>query len=202
MEDDQTGSLWSQISGECIRGELSGKKLNLYPAQFSTFGVWRSDDRIRFLVKPESGPNKSVYKDYYEDRGRMGIFGTIYNDSLLDGKDIVYGVRASDYQMAIPKSLFADQAAYLASLDTLQLIVVVSTGGGIAAYNLPPAIDDWKLKFENGRIDVLMSSSDTVVFSFEEGIQVAGKPLANYPVVTAFWFAWKAFFPAGSILEP
>jgi hypothetical protein len=199
MEDDQTGSLWSQISGECINGALLGKKLDMYPAQFSTFGALKSNDAVRFLIKPEAGQDNSVYKDYFEDRARMGIFGTMSNDSLMQGKDIVYGLRTTDRQLAVPQNLFAKRPAFLVTLDTLNLIIIASDDGDVVAYRLPGATDDWILKFDDNRITLMATGDDREAICFEEGTQIKGKALANYPVVTAFWFAWKAFFPSGTV---
>jgi hypothetical protein len=202
MEDDQTGSLWSQISGECIQGELLGMKLELYPAQFSTYGAQKETPKVQFLVKPEKGPENSVYKDYFEDRGRMGIFGTMYKDSLMDGKDVVYGLRIPDRQIALPKLLFVEQSAYQVTLDTLSLLVISGENDIIAAYVLPASEKEWKLASEGSTVIVSPLKDRPMVATFSDGIQTQGEPLESYPVITSFWFAWKAFFPTSDILEP
>lgn len=39
--DHQTGSVWSQPTGEAILGPLAGTTLELLPSSFSTWGAWR-----------------------------------------------------------------------------------------------------------------------------------------------------------------
>lgn len=42
MFDKETGSLWSHILGECMRGPLVGERLEVIPSAMSTWGAWRS----------------------------------------------------------------------------------------------------------------------------------------------------------------
>jgi len=42
MVDKETGSLWSHILGECMRGPLVGEKLDVIPSAMSTWGAWRA----------------------------------------------------------------------------------------------------------------------------------------------------------------
>ncbi|MFT5050527.1 MAG: hypothetical protein ACI8QZ_001929 [Chlamydiales bacterium] len=41
MWDSETNSLWSQISGEALHGDQSGKHLELVPSVFVDFGTWK-----------------------------------------------------------------------------------------------------------------------------------------------------------------
>ncbi len=202
MEDDQTGSLWSQITGECILGEMLGKKLELYPAQFSTFGAQKSNPQVQYLVKPEKGSAESVYKNYFEDRGKMGIFGTIYNDTLLDGKDLVYGIRTDNHQIAVPKMVFAEPIAHLVSIDSLQLLLISGKDTDVSCYVLPTSEKkDYKLKEGDNIVTVSIGENGARQMKFENGIQIEGEALEKFPVITVFWFAWKAFFPTSEIFE-
>ena len=42
MQDRETGTNWSQVTGEAIRGTLTGQELRQIPAQQTTWGKWRS----------------------------------------------------------------------------------------------------------------------------------------------------------------
>ncbi len=41
MIDEETGSLWSHILGECMRGPLVGQRLKIIPSAMSTWSAWR-----------------------------------------------------------------------------------------------------------------------------------------------------------------
>ena len=117
MQDMQTQSLWSQISGECIQGELEGTRLTLFPASQTTFAEFKKiypDGML--LKKPEKGPEGSQYQSYFADSTKMGIFGRVESFERLGAKDVVFGIRQSGRQTAVSESylrengfcLFAD----------------------------------------------------------------------------------------------
>ena len=93
MQDMQTQSLWSQISGECIQGKLEGTRLTLFPASQTTFAEFK---RIYpngvLLKKPEKGPEGSQYESYFADSTKMGIFGRVESFERL-GADQLCAVR-------------------------------------------------------------------------------------------------------------
>ncbi len=41
MVDVETGSLWSQLLGEAMRGELTGQRLEVLPSLLTTWGEWK-----------------------------------------------------------------------------------------------------------------------------------------------------------------
>lgn len=203
MEDDQTGSLWSQVSGECIQGELMGKKLKQYPSDFSTYGEATKIPGILFLTKPEKGEGQSPYKKYFEDRGKVGIFGTVFYDSLLEAKDKVYGLRRGETQLAVPAAIFENAPVYLIKLEDVTLLVLSDGESRVACKIVPPSFgSDIRLKVTPGRFWLENGSDEKARITFEGPTQVEGQPLSSYPVVTAFWFAWKSFFPNSEIYQP
>jgi len=200
MEDDQTGSLWSQITGECIRGELEGKKLELFPAEYATFVNAKNRHEIKFLAKPEKGPGHSAYRKYFEDQNRTGLFGHRYEDTLLHPKQLIYGLRKEDHQIAVPDTIFSAKPAYLIELDTLQIVLIRDKDNNAAAYLLPATRGfRWRLELDGQSIKILSGGDPDTVFEFRDGLQSEGKTLKSFPVVTAFWFAWKSFFPKTEI---
>ncbi len=92
MQDLETGSLWSQINGECISGELEGKKLSPLPALHTTYSEFKElYPEGLLLKKPEKGESGSSYDSYFADPDKLGIFGRADNFQKLDGKDKVFG---------------------------------------------------------------------------------------------------------------
>ena len=203
MADDQTGSLWSQVSGECISGKYLGRKLTPYPSAFTSFAEARNKPNVVFLSKPEKGEGQSPYKKYFENRGRLGIFGTIFEDSLLEAKDLVFGLRNDDSQIAVPSRLFGDKAAYSIDLNGVN-ILIISDGGSQAYGFILPEEKDYNpvITGDNRKLIVSNNGSSTDRIVIEGGRQVEGQNLEAYPIVTAFWFAWKSFFPATRVFNP
>lgn len=202
MEDDQSGSLWSQISGLCLRGKYEGRELTMFASSFSTFGEMKSRPAVLFLEKPEKGKAQSHYKGYFEDRSRIGIFGTVATDNLMDAKDKIYGLRTENAQLALPVTAFADQSAQLVNLDGKYILVISDGKSEVAAFKIPinkgAPLD---LKLSEGKIIVSKMGEDRRLFTFVGREQISGEAVEPFPVVTAFWFAWKAFFPMSDIYE-
>ncbi len=198
-EDDQTGSLWSQITGECIKGELLGKKLTLYPSTFSTFEKSKSMTIIYYLKKPEKEGDTSRYQKYFEDNNRIGIFGHTFSDSLLQTKDRVIGIRSGEKQIAVPINSVRPHRPVFLSFAGQSLLIIADGIDNIACFILPDG------KFVNPNIKTLqngMTITDATgpeMIAFDGIIPVEGTELETYPVVTAFWFAWKSFFPTTEV---
>ncbi len=199
MYDHQTNSLWSQVSGECIKGPHLGKKLELFPSSFSTFSEAHKIPGIVFLAKPARGPGQSPYQAYFEDRGRLGIFGTTYRDTLINGKDLIYGLRSDDRQMAIPAKIFETSPAQIIAFAGECFIVTRTGENSVAGYRVKNGDCD-KIRFSSGE--------DMITFESDADTEISRVPLQdlpesdrviNYPIISSFWFAWKAFFPATEV---
>jgi len=63
MQDVETESLWSQISGKCIMGALVGAELELFNSSHTTFSEFvKRYPEGKVLKKPEKGNAGSYYE--------------------------------------------------------------------------------------------------------------------------------------------
>ncbi|MBI2552759.1 DUF3179 domain-containing protein [Candidatus Uhrbacteria bacterium] len=83
MYDRKTDSLWSQILGEAIAGEMIGAKLELLPSDQVLFGKWRATHPDGQVLSRETGATRfygtSPYGDYFSSVG--------FARSLAGGRD-------------------------------------------------------------------------------------------------------------------
>ncbi len=66
MRDTETGSLWSHILGECMRGELKGEVLEILPASMTTWADWKKHhpgSTVLHMSRTVWNYDKSFYKD-------------------------------------------------------------------------------------------------------------------------------------------
>ncbi len=202
MEDDQTSSLWSQISGKCLRGKYKDRELTMFASSFSTFGELKDQSGVLFLEKPEKGKAHSPYKEYFEDRSKIGIFGTVASDSLMDPKDKIYGLRSEQSQLAVPVSSFEDQAAQLIIFDKRYILLISDGQAEMAAFNIPSATGTkLDLLIQKDKVILSKEGNTEPLFTFTGIDQTSGNTVEAFPVVTAFWFAWQAFFPMTDIYK-
>lgn len=204
MQDLQTKSLWSQISGVCISGAMEGKRLEIFQGSHTTFGDFRKlYPEGLLLTKPEKGEKGSPYDSYYSNRDKLGIFGRENNYSDLDGKDIIFGVRSDGRQTAVSKKyLKENRFALLTEYQQPILLTYSDNDETVTAFSPDyPLMDNPEnITIEKNRISL---RSENIVWDSRTGISVDGKAedLKRAPVITAYWFAWINFFPDTKLIK-
>ncbi len=198
MQDLETGSLWSQINGECISGRLDGKKLSLLPAlhtRYSEFKELYPDGLL--LKKPEKGESGSSYDSYFADPEKLGIFGRADNFQKLDGKDKVFGLRLGERQVAVSEDYLVKNRLTIVSGTNPPIIVTYDVDSKtVAAFALR---NHSQTDLVNIRIEdnTLFLSGDNAAWDSRTGRVKSGDvdSLDPVPAISAYWFAWISFFP-------
>lgn len=94
MYDRKTDSLWSQILGESIVGELTGTKLTVLPSDQIRYGDWKKLYPDGEVLSRDTGATRfygtDPYGDYYTTPGTFFPVGT--KDDRLEDKDFVLGI--------------------------------------------------------------------------------------------------------------
>jgi len=94
MYDRKTDSLWSQILGEAIVGEMTGARLEVLPSDQIRFGDWRKLHPNGEVLTRDTGAirfyGQDPYGDYYTTPGTF--FPVHKKDSRLNEKEFVLGV--------------------------------------------------------------------------------------------------------------
>ncbi len=67
MRDSKTGTLWSQLLGECTEGKLKGETLESLPCDMVTWAAWRTEYPDTTVLNM-SRTSKNYSSDYYEGR--------------------------------------------------------------------------------------------------------------------------------------
>jgi len=204
MQDRETQSLWSQITGECISGKLAGKQLTLFPASHTTYAEFKQlyPDGV-LLEKPQKGDGSSQYEGYFSDREKLGIFGRANTFEKLGGKDLIFGLRLGEKQVAISRAyLETHGSALIASASPPALVTYNKTGNTVAAFSLTgfTNIDLGYLTITDSTI-VLRGNDTTWDTRTGRTIKGEAKNLPAIPVITSFWFAWISFFPQTELIK-
>lgn len=94
MYDRKTDSLWSQILGEAIVGEMTGTKLAVLPSDQIRFGDFKKLNPGGEVLSRDTGATRfygqDPYGDYYTTPGTF--FPVDKKDSRLDEKEFVLGI--------------------------------------------------------------------------------------------------------------
>jgi hypothetical protein len=151
MYDRATKSLWPQLFGVAVRGDLKGQRLTeIGGAVTTTLGRWRAKFPSGVVLSKETGHTRAYgtwpYGDYDTSSGVM--FPVRHTDDRFPQKKIVVGVRANGAALAIPKDEFAQRkeakldvggrelvARYEADLDAIRVLDRKSEEP-VSAYNV------------------------------------------------------------------
>ncbi|MBI2355875.1 MAG: DUF3179 domain-containing protein [Candidatus Doudnabacteria bacterium] len=94
MYDRLTDSLWPQILGEAVVGEMTGTKLAVLPSDQLRFGEWKKKFPAGEVLSKDTGAARlygtDPYGDYYTREGTF--FPVAGKDSRLNQKDFILGI--------------------------------------------------------------------------------------------------------------
>jgi len=94
MYDRKTDSLWSQILGEAVVGEMTGAKLKVLPSDQIRFGEWKKLHPAGDVLSRDTGATRfygqDPYGNYYTTPGTY--FPVNKRDDRLGDKNFVLGV--------------------------------------------------------------------------------------------------------------
>ncbi len=197
MYDRQTDSLWSQILGEAVEGELKGQKLEFLPAWQTTWEDWKTrHPETKALIKGYEGL-RDPYFSYYVS-GQAGVLGETVQDDRLERKDFIVGVALGDAAVAYPFKTLDEQLIINDVIDGKPVLVVFDPN------------------HDSGVVFERQVNGQTLTFTILEGLEImdeetgtlwngltgealsgelAGTELKRVKSTRSFWFGWKDFYP-------
>jgi len=136
MQDEQTGSLWNHITGECFEGEYQGTTLSMIPVVQTTWAEWAKAHPDTRVLKKNEEVTASRYQNYFDDKERMGIFRTVYLQDRLPGKSIVHGLAIGVHSVAVTDAVLVEGKPIAAEVGAVKVEFVRKADGGISAQRL------------------------------------------------------------------
>ncbi len=213
MWDRQTESLWQQITGEAIVGELTGTTLEFVPVSIVSWGDFQQQFPQGRVLSRETGFERSYGLNPYV--GYDGNQRPFLFDERIDGRypamERVVGVTVDRTNKAYPFSVISQERAVndvvseepilvvwgsedtASALDSSYIAEGRAVGAGLAYLR---TLDGQVLTFEAGESDTFTDRETGTTWDLL-GKATAG-PLAGEKLTPAvhtnhFWFAWAAF---------
>ncbi len=199
MFDRQTKSLWNQFTGEPVVGALahSGIVLKTRPVTITSWAQWRTRHPNTSVLSLDTGYFRNydsgvVYRDYFASPDLM--FPAITDQSRLQQKTLVYGIRVPGGAKAWPISAFENESVIndRVGLSNVVLIGDASTRT-VRAYH---------------RCDTSFSGDSNHLYHADERWQITesallgpnGQQLSRIAGHVSYWFAWDGYLGARSAL--
>lgn len=207
MYDHQTGTLWSQILGQSLRGAYRDQFLRHVPSRLVSWGDWKSlHPDTTVLSAQQLGQRAEDVVDPYTGYYTSGAAGLAERetDERLPAKQLVVGLSLGNEAVAYPLDQLRGAGpvhdvvdgepillAYLESLDSVSVF--------------HRQLDDRTLSFHDHGLSLpfvedvqTQSQWDLISGEAVEG-PLVGERLTRHPAQLVFWFAWSGFHPETTI---
>lgn len=133
MQDLETNSLWSHVTGECLEGELVGTHLTMVPMVQTSWTKWVAAHPDTRVLKKSEEVKSSRYESYFQDPERTGIFRAKYLREKMPGKELIQGLVLGPHPLAIRDSALSPGVAREVEIGGVQVTVVRGEDGGVRA---------------------------------------------------------------------
>ncbi len=208
MIDRQTGTLWSNLTGEPVLGQVARdpEALPVLPLTLTTWQDWRTrNPRTTVLALDRRLAERWGY-DYSPgaaDRKRRGVSFPAgpggQGASALDPGAEVFAVRLRNLAKAYPVDLVLREKVVNDRLGENPLVVVGdSQSGAVRAYR-----SGGRTFAPGSRAGELVDGTGVRWTAGEDALSPAGPeafaPLERIPGHQAFWFGWFSFFPESEL---
>ncbi len=221
MYDRQTNTLWNQLTGEPVLGELvdTDVELDLLPIVLTTWEEWQAQHPDTVVVDENTGTSRdytlgSAYGDYFQSGFTM--FPVWQRDGRQETKDFVYALNIDDTPKAYPIKLLTEAGVVNDVLADTAVTLIAARGivesegqsrrAGPVTYSSGAEVRAY------ARGDETFSPGpdpDTVIDSAGQEWQVTeealvgpnGETLERISGHLAYWFGWFAFYPETLLFE-
>lgn len=215
MYDRQTRSLWNQMTGEPVLGELVGTDLRLdtFPIVLTTWGSWLEQHPGTAVLDVNTGFQRPygvgvAYGHYFSDAETM--FPVWQRSQLLDTKEQIYAMRVEDIPVAYPLGTLDAEQVVNDRVGETNLVLVAQRGivqvEGVARRAGPVsypagsevrAYERGQRAFFPGSEPGTVTDEDGQTWSVTEAALMGpnGEELPRLSGHLAYWFGWFAFFP-------
>jgi hypothetical protein len=215
MYDRQTSSLWNQLTGEPVVGELagSGVTLEILPLVLTSWSDWVDQHPDTTVLSLETGYARNyqpgaAYGHYFSDEGTM--FPVWQRGDQLATKERVFVLRLDGEPVAYPLSILVDEEVVNDKVGETNVVVVArrglvtvdgrsqlvgevryEAGGEVRAYDRGQEI------FRPGNSSEILIDSQGRRWTITEGSLLGpeGERAGRLGGHLAYWFGWYTFFP-------
>ncbi len=210
MWDDQTQSLWQQLTGEGIVGAHTDRLLDIVPSQLVGYGAFKEqfpDGEVLSTNGRFYGANPYVN---YDSTSRPFLFrGT--PDERLFATERVLGATLGDVRVAFPFAALSEARVINETIGDIAVVAIWQPGSfsaldaasidlsrdvgmaGLFARDLDGT--DLSFRAEGDTIVDEQTGSTWNIFGLATDGELAGSQLQPTNAFPHFWFAWAAFYP-------
>jgi hypothetical protein len=214
MYDRITESLWQQLTGQALVGDMVGQRLTFLPSAIVSFANFRQAYPEGIVLSRDTGYRRDYGRNPYAGYDTIGQSPFLFDgelDARLPAMERVVTVSLEGVDLAYPLSVLSEVHLIDDTQGGANLVVwqvpgtssalgasVIASGQDVGATGVfDPTVDGRKLsfRFEDGDfIDEQTGSTWNVLGQAIDG-ELEGQSLEPIVHGNHFWFAWAAFKP-------
>ena len=185
MADEQTGSWWQQVTGECILGPLKGKRLRRIASDEVALASWREERPESTAVKFDPRHLADYPPSDWEPRIAK----------LMGPRELIVGIELDGASAAYPLAKLREQSPRNDQIGrTPVLLIVGPDGNGVRSF-VRPTVDGKPLEFYRRPGDAnLIDSATSSAWNFAGKATagpLAGRALDPVQNTKDNWFDWS-----------
>jgi hypothetical protein len=198
MIDRQTGSLWSNLTGEAVLGNAAaaGSRLEPLPVTLTRWLAWRNahPETTVMGVDPQLGRRYGfLYEDGAADRARAGVSFPVWpQDDRLPAKTEVLALRVEGRAKAYELEAVRRQGVVNDVVGDFPLVVLADESGAVRAYRRGTGD-----LLEGPQRGLLVDGAGQRWRVTEEALEPLDGTTRHerLPAHVAYWFGWYGFYP-------
>lgn len=213
MWDDATVSLWQQITGEAIVGEMTGTQLELIPTPLISWGQFKQRFAEGLVLSRDTGFARQYGVNPYQgyDSSAQPFLFTEEGDDRFPAMERVVGVTINGANKAYPFGVLADEIVVNDEVGGQPIVVFWGAADTASALDNPTisegravgvgvaymrTVGDRVLAFESAGEDLFADLETGTTWDLLANAidgPLAGEKLRPAVHTNHFWFAWAAF---------
>jgi len=203
MLERNTKSLWNQYNGAPVVGAMASSniKLKIRPVTISSWQDWRTSNPSTTVLSLDTGYIRNydsgfVYREYF-DSPHLMFPAAVNDESSLQKKDYVFGVRGLAASKAWPLDVFTDTPVINDKVGTQSLVLIGdTTTRAVRAYERNHD-ETFELAAGNS-----LTTSENSWYATESFLESANgeQKRARIAGHISYWFAWDNFLGVRSEL--
>jgi hypothetical protein len=186
ISDEQTGSWWQQVTGECILGPMKGKRLRRISSDEVALASWRGERPESTVVKFDPFHLKDYPPSDWEPRITR----------LTGPRELIVGIELDGASAAYRLAQLREQTPLNAQVGRSPILLIVGADGNSVRSFARPTVDGKPLEFyrrvsDGNLIDSATGSAWNFAGKATAG-PLAGRTLDPVQNTKDYWFDWSS----------
>jgi len=200
MSDEETGSWWQQITGECVLGPLKGRRLKLSDSDELTFAEWKREGAGGRVLRPD--PRVAAVGNYetadWEQKMQSVRVATMLANpnAILSARTLIVGVETGGASKAYPFDALARQNPIIDNVGATPILVLLAEDG--------KSVRVFDRRLDGRALEFFKNQDSPALFDSETGSRwdfggvatsgpLAGRRLEKIASLKDYWFDWKTY---------